>query len=142
MQQLRPRKEAAGATATKKKQLLWKEGDLVSAVVADVAYAPPITKPAAVEVELNRWLSRPPDADVETTMLEFWKKEPECMLRRVAMRAGALMLSQCATERVNKLPKEIWNPKRMSLTSQSVIRDVFLVANKERLPPLEFAWDK
>jgi len=54
---------AAGATATKKKKLLWKEGDLVSAVVADVAYAPPITKPAAVEVELNRWLSRPPDAD-------------------------------------------------------------------------------
>ena len=73
-------------------------------------------------------------------MLEFWKKEPDCMLRRVAMRAGAFMLSQCATERVNKLPKDIWSPKRMNLTSKSVIRNVFLAANMERLPPVEFSW--
>jgi len=94
-----------------------------------------------VEAEFSRWLARPPNSNVEITMLEFWKAEADCMLRRVAMRAaGALMLSQCATERVNKLPKDVWTPKRMKLASKSVIRDVFLYANMDRLPNIDFDW--
>jgi len=116
-------------TAPKKRKLLWNEGGTPSAATAEPTAAPD-NKEAAVEAEMNRWLSRTPNGEgsSSTTMLDFWKTEPSSMLRRVAVRAGAFMLSQCATERVNKLPKAIWNPSRMSLQSQSVIRDVFLVA--------------
>jgi len=120
--------------------LIWYDDDpMGSRSAAAEAGAAEGSKDDVVEAEFQRWLSRPASTDLHnTTMLDFWSAQPDCMLRRVAMRAGAFMLSQCATERINKLPKEIWSPKRMSLTSASVIRQVFLSANMDRMPPLEY----
>jgi len=122
--------------AAKKSKLLYDEDDEAMELAI-----PPSTKAAAVEAELNRWLTRPPNKEASITMLQYWKNEPDCMLRRVAMRVGAFMLSQCATERVNKLPKDVWTAKRMRLSTNSVLRDVFLCANKERLPETAFSWE-
>lgn len=96
----------------------------------------------AVKTELARWLTRPPDRDTNKTMLSFWKSEPDSMLRRVAMRVGAFLISQCATERVNKIPKEVWSNDRMRLSTTSMARDVFLYANLDRVPSPEFDWEK
>lgn len=52
------------------------------------------------------------------------------------------MISQCATERVNKIPKEVWCDSRMSLTAQSVARDVFLHANLDRVPVEDYSWEE
>ena len=68
------------------------------------------------------------------TMVEHWHGEPNRMLKHVAQRAGSFMISSCVTERINKIPKEVWNDDRMRLTAASVICDVFLYANTDRLP--------
>ena len=36
------------------------------------------------------------------------------------------MISQCATERVDKIPKEVWTDDRLRLSPQAMIRDVFV----------------
>jgi hypothetical protein len=96
-------------------------------------------KRAAVRQQMDYWLGRRPsdpatlcadDGDGRPqTMVQFWAQHPDCLLRRVALRVGAFMGSQCATERVNKLPKEIWSPDRRALLPESVCRDVFVRCN-------------
>ena len=59
-------------------------------------------------------------------MLEFWKGQVDCPLRRVALRVCGYLISQCATERVNKIPKDIWTDGRLSVAVQSMNRDLFV----------------
>lgn len=110
--------------------------------------APVMTeKQAYVEEEMTWWLSRPQNhmAVVAATgkpisMLEFWRAAEDRPLRRVACRVGALQMSQCATERLNKIPKEIWAPERRSVTPAHMRRDVFLHGNFDRYPHPNFNW--
>jgi len=100
-------------------------------------------KQAAVNDQMSFWLTRPGDeslGDPPITMLQFWKGQPDCMLRRVALRAGAFMLSQCATERTNKIPKEIWTTDRMRLSEASMARDVCINTNLDRFPTPTYVW--
>ncbi len=96
-------------------------------------------KRSAVEKQMAYWLSRPAmhvESDEELpTMLSFWQNEGNSMLRRVALRVGAFMVSQCATERVNKIPKSIWDEGRLRLLPDNMRRDVFLHCNMDWLPP-------
>jgi len=51
------------------------------------------------------------------------------------------MLSQCATERMNKVPKEVWAADRRALTPEHMARDVFVTGNmKDYYPEIEFLW--
>jgi len=97
-------------------------------------------KRKAVDAQLNYWLQRFPERDPTITMLAFWKSHSDCMLRRIALRAASFMISQCATERVNKIPKEVWRDGRMRLNAESVARDVFLHANMDRVSVEEYSW--
>ena len=54
-------------------------------------------------------------------------------LRRLALRAGGCMLSQCATERINKVVKEVWTAKRARLLARLMRKQVFLHSNMERI---------
>ena len=75
------------------------------------------------------------------TMLDFWRGQSvQNPLRRVALRTGGLQLSQCATERMNKLPKEIWSADRRSVSTASMAPDVFLHVNMEYYPPPKYRW--
>lgn len=94
----------------------------------------------AVKKEMEYWFNRAPSKETKITLVQFWKQQPDSMLRRVAMRAAPYMTSQCATERVNKMPKDLWSESRMSLRAASVFRDVFLYANMSWLPEIQFKW--
>jgi len=101
-------------------------------------------KLAAVNDQFRFWLTRPGDeslGDPPITMLQFWKAQPDCMLRRVALRIGAFMLSQCATERINKIPKEVWTADRMNVSEASMARN-FLYHNTslDRFPLPLYEW--
>ncbi len=112
--------------------------------------APVVTdKQAYVERELTWWLSRPQNhmSVVHATgrpvsMLAFWHAAEDRPLRRVACRVGALQVSQCATERINKIPKDIWGPDRRSITSANMRRDVFVYGNSDRYPHPIFDWSQ
>ena len=83
--------------------------------------------------------------DQYSTMLEYWKGQPDSMLRRVALRCGAFMLSQCETERVNKIAKQVWVPSRAKLHARSMMREVFLHYNMKLFPSwreLDFYYKK
>lgn len=89
----------------------------------------------AVADALNAWLNRKNHpSDPDNTMVGYWAAQPDGMMRRVARRAGAFMVAQVETERVNKLPKQMYKKERMKLLHRNVTRDVFLRCNKERLP--------
>ena len=71
----------------------------------------------------------------------FGVTETTTLLRRVALRAGAFMISQCATEHVNKIPKELWSSNRLSASVESFNHDVFIRANTINFfPPSTFKW--
>lgn len=61
-------------------------------------------------------------------------------MRRVAVRAGAFMLWQCATKRVNKIPKEVWTDDRLRTSPLSTDRDGFVNANLDYFPFPNFDW--
>jgi hypothetical protein len=115
--------------------------------------APPVSsqsRNAAVEDQMRYWLNRPssrPDANMDPktgrpqTMLQFWERHEDCLLRRVVLRIGPFMISQCATERVNKVPKELWSPDRRSTTPQHIARDVFIRQNEDFLPEVTYRWE-
>lgn len=73
-----------------------------------------------------------------------WDSEAERgavgLLRGVACRVGGLLISQCATERANKLTKEVWTADRRSITPEHMARDVFLYCNQDRHHPPVFNW--
>lgn len=97
---------------------------------------------------MHYWLSRPADLPqrneqgVEISMLAYWKQQGDSLLRRVAIRTGGLMISQCATERANKIPKEIWSPERRSVSITHMMRDVFIHTNRDKYPHPKFDWSK
>ena len=97
-------------------------------------------KTTAVETELRQWLTRSADQPKYNaegkmpTMLQFWQSQPDSLLKRVARRAGAMMLSQCTTERTNKIPKDIWTHDRRSVAPESMARDVFVYTNLHKYP--------
>ena len=104
----------------------------------------------AVEQEMNFWLQRSPDLPVvdekgyEVGMIDFWRTMSDCSLCRVALPACGLMLSQSATERANKVPKDIWSLERQSVMAEHMVRDVysFIHNNLEKFPHPKFSWDK
>jgi hypothetical protein len=102
-------------------------------------------KKEMVKQQLNYWLTGcEPLTDLgepAITMLDFWKQQPDCLLKQIALRAGSFMISQCATERANKIPKEIWSQDRASLTSASMARDLFVNLNLDRFPECNFKWE-
>ncbi len=70
-----------------------------------------------------------PQADGQTalSMVAFWSKEDASarkravgLLKRVAARAGALLISQCASEHINKNSKEVWTADRRSAGNRMV----------------------
>jgi len=99
---------------------------------------------AHVLEQLSKWLSDENFAyhidktDYRGTTLDFWTRQPDCPLRRIAMRALSMTLSQCETERVNKIPKAVWTDERMNITAQHGRRDVVLYANRDRIPEHKF----
>ena len=68
---------------------------------------------------LNRTASQPlrDEQGNEISTLAFWKAQADYLLRRVAIRTGGLMVSQSATERGNKVAKEVWTANRRSVTT-------------------------
>ena len=56
----------------------------------------------------------------------------------MTLRAGLFMHSQCATERTNKIPKEVWTHDRISISSKSMARGVFVNTNLDRFATLTF----
>ena len=47
---------------------------------------------------------------------------------------------QCATERANKIPKEIWSDNRLSVSVASMSRDLFVNTNLNYFPAYDFDW--
>ena len=90
----------------------------------------PSTKADAIWQQLGYWLQRPADGvTIDENghphyMLDFWRSQEDCLLRRVALRAGAFLISQCVTGRVNEIPKELWTSDRRSSLVESINRDV------------------
>ena len=74
-------------------------------------------------------------------MLQYWATQPDSLLKRVALRAGAFMLSQCATERTNKISKEVWTHDCMNIAPASMARDVFINTNLDSFPEPKFDWE-
>jgi len=65
----------------------------------------------------------------QPSVVAFWSKEDASarkravgLLKRVAARAGAMVISQCATERINKNSKEVWTADRRSAGNRMVLR--------------------
>lgn len=50
------------------------------------------------------------------------------------------MVSQSATERGNKVPKEVWTADRRSVTTAHMMRDVFIHTNPDKYPLAKFNW--
>jgi hypothetical protein len=121
---------------------------------ADNPVAAPLSKKEVIVKEaLDYWLvdrePSKPQANGQTalSMVAFWSKEDASarkgavgLLKRVAARAGALMISQCATERINKIPKEVWTADRRSILPETMARDVFIFGNKDKYPSCDFEW--
>lgn len=111
----------------------------------DAAHEPASGKTEEVSQQFLAWLTQTPGrlakgATVMPTMIDYWRGQRDGMLRRVAQRAAAFTLSQCETERVNKLAKEVWSASRPNLLSTSVQRDVFLRYNLSRWPSIQYDW--
>ena len=97
----------------------------------------------AVALVMHDWLTRA--AGPAISMLEFWQNETKTslsLMRKVALRVGAFMISQCATERANKIPKAIWSTDRLRLTADHMCRDAFIYTNFNYYPKSEFDWSK
>lgn len=91
---------------------------------------------------MQYWLTTAPLAELRDppiTMVQYWKEQPDSMLKRVALRAGAFLISQCATERANKIPKEVWTHDCMRTVSMA--RDVFVNTNLDYFPEPVLKWD-
>ena len=115
----------------------------------EIGGQPPTSRQQYVQQEMDWWQSRSPNKKGTLTssgrlmtMLEFWKEQGDRPLRRLAFRVGALQLSQAGTERSNKVPGEIWQPDRRSLTPLHMARDLFIYLNREFFPQADFDWTK
>jgi hypothetical protein len=101
------------------------------------------TAKEAARAALKFWRERPSvAADTQNTLLEFWHKTTPSLLRNVALRAGAFLVSQCATERVNKIPNEIWADDRRRTLPTHVARDVVVSRNMDKFPEPKLDWGK
>lgn len=90
---------------------------------------------------LDPWLSRRRQpTDGKETLLSFWKREPDSVLRRVVRRIAAFVPTQCSVERANKVPKSIWRETRSSLAPQSVAMESFLSCNPDLWREPAFRW--
>jgi hypothetical protein len=118
----------------------------------DVPMAAVSLKDEVVARAMTWWLNRPPDkptgeGDQLLSMVAFWSKQSSSaergavgLLKRVAARAGALVISQSAAERITKIPTEVWTAERRSMSADSIARDVFVYGNMDKYPGLKFEW--
>ena len=88
---------------------------------------------AAVSAAMSSWKTRqaPDMTFLKQPMIEYWRTQPDSLLKRTAIRAAASLVSQCATERANKIPKQVWTNDRMSVGQTSMKRDVFIHVNRQ-----------
>ncbi len=118
------------------------DDDLFPTLKASVSSSSDELKKNAVAVEMQAWSNtRLQDTKAaKEPLLTYWAGQPDSMLKRVAIRAAAFLVSQCATERFNKIPKQIWQDGRMSLLDNSALRDALLHFHGGVEEDAEFEW--
>ncbi len=115
-------------------RLMWER--LAKRQPATDSIAAPVTKSKqeTVQEQFANWTRKRATCDTAApTLLGYWQSQRDNPLRRLALRAGGFMLSQCATERINKVVKEVWTAKRARLLARSMRKQVFLHSNMERI---------